>query len=476
MRGELRRNIGIVSILAVIALSSIFLLWRLGDEPLQDYDEATYAQVVHEALADGNFISFTYGGADYFKKPPLMFWLMGASESVLGETPFAMRLPFALSGIALISVLIALAYEASGDLLVAALAGAIALTTGPLMETARQVRMDVPVTFCIVAAVYFFLRGLRDKRWFLVFGLFAGLAVLIKSVIASFAFLAAFFILLFLRRFSVLKEKYFWYGIGVSLLVALPWHSAETVRYGWAFWQQYIGVEVLDRTQQNLFWTVTVTNSDLWNYIQQFFEPWLTVFFFCLAYVALRWKFLEERTHAVILASSATLFSMLAVFLIAVTKAPTYLIPLYPFAALIIALACSPALISKRHHTATTALVVAVALLLWGGVLTVYNAYHYNPYYSIQLSMAVDEKAIGEQLKTLPEGQQWYVYSDENLGSIMFYSQRLSSIELLPGAHILPGNVIVVDSNATTKLSAAFPNLKTMTLYKGSQVTLLSVL
>ncbi len=473
MAGDMQKKISIGLVLGVLALTSVFLLWHLGAEPLQDYDEATYAEVVHEARADGNFISFTYGGAAYLKKPPLMFWAMAASEQVFGETPFAMRLPFALMGIALVAAIIMLAGEISGSYFVAAFAGAITLTTGPLMETARQVRMDVPVTFFIMAAVYGFVRGFRDSRWFLFFGLFSGLAVLCKSVIAVFAFCFAFFALLFLRRFDVLKNKQLWYGVAIFLLVVVPWHIAETIQFGLAFWHQYIGVEVFARTEANLFWTVTITNADLWRYLNEFVQPWLYVYFAALLYFAFEWRSFEERIRGYVFASVTTTACILAVFLLAATKAPTYLLPLYPFGALSIALSFS--ILWKKNIFRWLGICAALMLLVWGGVLAVYNAYHYNPYYSTVITMAVDEHSVGELLAHAPQNSTWYSYNDVNLGSIMFYSQQLHSTALVPVITPQRGSFIVVDTDAPKPFRVAFPDAHTTTLYQGPQVSLLRV-
>jgi 4-amino-4-deoxy-L-arabinose transferase-like glycosyltransferase len=466
------KNYSALALIILIMLgASGFLLYRLGAEPLQDYDEATYAEVVHEALADHNFLSFTYGGGDYFKKPPLIFWCMGASESLLGETTFAMRLPFVLSGIALIAILILLAYEVSGSLFTTALAGAIAATTDPLMETARQVRTDVPVTLCIMVAVYCFVRGLRDRRWFILFGAMAGLAVLAKSVIAVFAFVAAVAIIFFYQRYDLLKEKYLWYGIGMFILVAAPWHLYETLQYGWPFWQQYIGVEVLARTQMNIFWTVTITNGELIRYLEQFFEPWLWVLCSATVVFLFRWKSIARDRRAFICACLVTITCIGVVFFSASTKAPTYFMPLYPFAALVIALSIPP--LSSRR-TKIIGGCIAVFLVGCGAMGTFYNAYHLNPYYATTLALAVDEKNIGNILAQTPAGP-WYVYDDENLGSIMFYSQHLHPLALLPQSSLAPGSLIVVDSNEQSTLVSNFPKLKTELVYGGSQVMLLKV-
>src|SRR6185312_6187863 len=196
----MKRAGGLLACAVVLAVASALLLYHLGKDSLQDYDEATYAQVVHEALVSHQYLSYTEGGANYFKKPPLAFWAMEVSETVLGENTFAQRLPFVLFGIATLAALMLLVYEVSANTWAAALAGAVLATTAPFMETARQVRVDIPVIFFIVLAVYFFLRALQNQKWFLAFGAAVGFAVMSKSVIAVFAGVAALFILVLYRR------------------------------------------------------------------------------------------------------------------------------------------------------------------------------------------------------------------------------------------------------------------------------------
>src|SRR6266404_4456267 len=122
---NIRKWGGVLLALFVIAASSAFILYKLGNEPLQDYDEATYAEVVHEARVSGHYLSYTEEGGNYFKKPPLMFWAMEASEAALGENAFAMRLPFALMGILLIAAVMLVVLEATQSWYAAALGGAV---------------------------------------------------------------------------------------------------------------------------------------------------------------------------------------------------------------------------------------------------------------------------------------------------------------------------------------------------------------
>src|SRR6202012_708036 len=133
--------------MAVVLLASACLLfYKLGAEPFQDYDEATYAEVTTESLASHNYLTFTYNYQPYFNKPPLWFWLMDASKSAIGDNELRNRLPSALSGLALILVLIVIVYAVTQNGYAGALAGGVWATTSAFIEPARQARFDILVS------------------------------------------------------------------------------------------------------------------------------------------------------------------------------------------------------------------------------------------------------------------------------------------------------------------------------------------
>ena len=206
------RRLGWAAIAVVMLAACVLFLWGLGAAPLQDYDEATYAQVTRDMLQSHNWMSLTRAGSPYFEKPPLYMWMAGVSESILGDSEFALRLPSALSGIALVAVVILLAFELSADepdersLWAAALAGVIILTMSPVLETARQVRIDVPVALWITLAAYGFVKGLKNPKYFLLFWVAAACALMTKDVIAFFAFAAALAFACWFVNFSWLRR------------------------------------------------------------------------------------------------------------------------------------------------------------------------------------------------------------------------------------------------------------------------------
>ncbi len=488
---------------ALVLFSSYILFYKLGNEPFQDYDEATYAEVTHESLVRGNPSTLTFLNQPYFRKPPLLFWLTTASTQLVPDIEAADRFPSALAGLAAVLLVILVCIEAGAGLPVALLAGAILATTSPWMEFARDVRFDNLVSLFIVAAFYAGMRARRDRRWYAFAGIMLAFAVLSKSVIVAFGGVAllayALLSLGWAGTAALLRDRYVWLGIGAFLLVAAPWHIAMTLAYGSAFWHSYLGTEVLERAGTNLFPNSNnPTSSEYVAHIFGYAAPWAELFVLLLAALPWRFRKMAPSVRSTLGASVATVLAVLLVMFTAQTKAFGYLMPMYPFAAIALALGAGEVwrwLRARagmrgdaqmffttgslfRRILAVLALVVLAAFLAYAARLTRFNAFHINPYYGWEIGQAYEERDVAALIRAADEPAV-YAYGYDAIGAILYYSRLPDSANPYIGtwnAEREPsGTTFILATASLAELAEEFPAFEFAQLYSGRFVSLFSV-
>ena len=135
--------------------------------PLLEVDDARYAQVPAEMAASGDWILPTLDGTPYVEKPPLWYWTAAASYKFFGVSEAAARLPmllFALLGVAGAGWLGAWLYSAETGL-----AAAAATATASLwLFLTHNMTLDMPVSVCLLWTTALALRAMarpEDARW-----------------------------------------------------------------------------------------------------------------------------------------------------------------------------------------------------------------------------------------------------------------------------------------------------------------------
>jgi 4-amino-4-deoxy-L-arabinose transferase-like glycosyltransferase len=135
-------------------------LW-VGALPLDN--DALYADVARTMLRSGDFLNPSIHGVPFLDKPPAFFWLLAAAQQLLGSSVFVLRLPAAISG-ALIATLVYLAAAAPRTRAVAITASLLLLGMPLFVEYSRRVYMETPVAACVLFALLCFDRGFRNAR------------------------------------------------------------------------------------------------------------------------------------------------------------------------------------------------------------------------------------------------------------------------------------------------------------------------
>lgn len=389
---------------AVVILFTIFLVFTKNNAALVDYDEATYAKVVHESFLRHDFLSFTKDGKPWFEKPPLYFWLAAGSVSLFGENELALRLPSMLLTVASIILIWLIAIKLTENRTIA-LFSALILATNPFFIYAgRQVRMDVPVTAALLFSLYAFLQGKKFPIWYIGVGVGIAVGVLFKSVVG---FLSLGFLLIYsvlYKEWQWLRSRYFWIGLLLMIIILLPWHIHQTAVFGAAFWEDYIGYHILERFENKILGV-----RESFYYITQLFnlvEPWFVVFWsVVVAGFIVGWRDIRLN-NKILFPLTLTAFIFL-VFQVAQTKLLYYLVPLLPLASITIAVFgyLIWSWLGKSGKIVGTLLItLIIGIALYATVLQSFfpkeRSWSLKTLRSSLNDVAEDEKSIGEKIRS----------------------------------------------------------------------------
>ena len=469
MRSLENRTGFLFGLLILLFASALFFLFDLGQPALLDYDEAIYAQVIADTGVSANFPVLMYGGEPFFDKPPLAYWLAMLSERLWGAGEFALRFPAAIFGILGILATVLLTLELTGRKSVALLGGVVLLTTGAFLEAGRQLRLDVPVTTCIVFAYYAFLRGRKDTRWYLLVGVFVALGILFKSIIGFFALIPILAYSIVERDFSWLRQRDTWFGVLLSILIILPWHLHETLHFGSAFWQSYLFHHVFERFESAILGGA----SSNWEYVKYsllYTFPWILTFLIgCLGLFSRKNR--AGETGKTLLVLAFTVITIYVLFGIARTKLFYYLVPTMPFVAVFSTLYLE----RTRNRMGTYGNALIVILLLAGLVSAPYVGFNKEFHLARNQAVAEEERRIGLVLKNAGTPSEIKAFDYDYWDTIRYYSGGTHVTSLKEGTVGTEPFLLVMSSALYATSPFSKKTMEHLTpLYKGDLLVLLS--
>jgi 4-amino-4-deoxy-L-arabinose transferase-like glycosyltransferase len=337
MLSQIIRKYETLPVVILVALCLTLFFLRLRARPIWDIDEGMHAVTSMEMVRSGNWITPTFNGEPFFDKPVLFNWLGALAFLVFGFTEFAARLPAAILGTGCVLVTYMLGRRLA-DATVGLLGGVILASALEFIVLCRTVVHDISLVFCVTLAFYLFYLAYQDtrhrKRNLLFFYAAMGLAVLAKGPLGL--VLPAMVIGLFLifeRKFGFIRQMQIGWGILIFLAVAAPWYILISLKNpGYAkyfFVYQNLGSfgSADPRHPAPFYYYIPVLLGG--------FFPWS-----CFLPLAFIYAFRKHFQTA----SGATAFLVIWIcvvfifFSIAGSKLPTYILPLFPAAALLTAL------------------------------------------------------------------------------------------------------------------------------------------
>jgi 4-amino-4-deoxy-L-arabinose transferase-like glycosyltransferase len=241
-----------IELFAIVLLGVAALTAGISDAPLVNWDEATYAEVAHEAVGSGSFLRFTCNGDPYLKKPPLLFWMVIGSFKTFGESAWAARLPSVLAGVGTMLLLYFSAAAVAGRL------GGVFAGLLPLgfyffiARGGRECATDGPLVFFSTLALFALTRVPTNRRWLPVVGIASGLAILTKGLAGVLPLGVSTLTILLVPNFGPIGVVGLILIFGLALAVVAPWLIYELICNGPLFWKVFVKQETVFRVATHL--------------------------------------------------------------------------------------------------------------------------------------------------------------------------------------------------------------------------------
>ena len=322
--------------LVPILFIGIFIL-PLGLRPLVVPDETRYAVIPAEMIDTGEWIVPHLLGVRYFEKPVLGYWMTAVSFLGFGENAFALRFPAALMTGFSAGVLMMFVRRWTRRWDLAAIAAMVFMTSLEVSILGTTAILDAPFTGMVTASIAFFFFGWRATGpprfgWLVASGLACGCAFLTKGFLAIAIpgiVLAPW--LLWQREWRSLFTLPWVPGI-TAILVVLPWGLAVHDRAP-EFWDYFFWVEHINRYTGG----ADAQHPQGWWFFIPIFALGLFPWILTLPFVILGIRRLGIQSPEIRLLLCWALIPI-AFFSVSSGKLPTYILPCFAPAAVLITL------------------------------------------------------------------------------------------------------------------------------------------
>jgi 4-amino-4-deoxy-L-arabinose transferase-like glycosyltransferase len=392
----------VLSFLWLGLICGVAFIWHLGTTGLVDETEPLFAEASRQMTVTGDLITPYFNNQTRFDKPPLVYWLMAMSYRLFGVNSWSVRLPSALAGIALTCLAFYTLWQyqernkeegrrkkeegkreegkREEDISLSPplpfslpwLGSALIALNPETIAWGRTGVSDMLLTGCMCCALLAFFLGYASSQentpdninnnqtpttsiinwalslfqystpWYLAFYLLVALAILTKGpvgLVLPLLIIGSFTIYLGNWR-EVTRSMQPLKGLLLILIITLPWYILVTAANGSAFINSFFGYHNIERFTQVVnrhwapwyFYFVVVLIG---------FAPWSVYLPIAIANLQV-WKRTYWRRKSpwdhLSLFAFFWFISIFLFFTIAVTKLPSYVLPLMPASALLLSI------------------------------------------------------------------------------------------------------------------------------------------
>lgn len=390
----------------LLVIGFLAFFWNLGSTGLIDETEPLFAEAARQMTVTGDWITPYFNGVTRFDKPPLIYWLMASAYSIFGVNEFAARLPSALAGFTLTSLLFYTLQCFGGwgffkpnstpdatqtnntsirqwqSWLVAGLGSAMVALNPITLFFGRTGYSDMLLSLCFGGSLLAFFVGYAQPeqpkiqgRWYLAVYVLLGFAVLTKGpvgIVLPGLIIASFLVYLGKVK-EVLREMQVVRGVLIFLVITVPWFILVTLQNGEAYIDSFFGVHnferftnVVNHHQGPIYFHLLIVLIG--------FAPWSIGLPSAISSIKIfqrqRWQKLPRQAHLGLFALFWFVI-VLGFFTIAVTKYFSYTLPLMPAAAILLAIWWSEQIVQGQifHQSSGSLKITTVVSIIFFGLL-----------------------------------------------------------------------------------------------------------
>ncbi|AFY35522.1 glycosyltransferase family 39 protein [Calothrix sp. PCC 7507] len=385
-----------MSILWIILIAGVAFGWHLGNIGLIDETEPLFAEASRQMLVTGDWITPFFNGETRFDKPALIYWCQAIAYAIMGVNEWAVRLPSVLAAIAVMGLVfytlqqslkredeLEQASRPTRRYLIAAVAAAMTALNPEMIAWGRIGVSDMLLTGCMASALLCFFLGYANQqqsgvksqesrvksyspsspqspfpiprslsvaevqspfpnKWYLAFYVLIAAGILTKGPVGIVlpGLIIAGFVLYLGKVREVWREMRPLLGLLIVVVLAVPWYALVIWRNGWNFINAFFGYHNLER-----FTEVVNGHSAPWYFYFVVVTLGFTPYSVYLPGAIARLKFWQrqhwleqERSQQLGLFAGFWFIGVFGFFTVAVTKLPSYVLPLMPAAAILVAL------------------------------------------------------------------------------------------------------------------------------------------
>lgn len=331
-------NKNLRNILVLILLSYLFFMFGNSVMSLTNPDEVFYTLTAKEMVKQNTWSTPYLFGVPQFEKPIFLYWMIRVAFLLFGITNFAARFFPAVFGIIGVIGIYYLTLLGFKDQKKAFLSSAVLLSSGVYIGLSRTVFTDMMFTVWILLSLLGFYWAYTHHKKKVV-GIIlsfvcSGFAVLTKGPIGFMILVLTVGSFLFIKKdLKFLKSWSTLLGFLLFLGVALPWYWLMIAKYGSTFNQEFFYNDHIRRILE-----AEHLSNDTW-----YFYPFSMVWgmfpwsFLLIAGMACFLKGLKSRINSFYVFLACWMVSVFIIFQPAHSKLVSYVFPLFPALAVIIA-------------------------------------------------------------------------------------------------------------------------------------------